>query len=494
MKKTSGKTFSEQIHDYYNLTGDRAEENLDFIFSNGKKPDVVLSSMDEMAVALQYNRMEMQAPVIKVKGKNEFARKILSRAEKNKIPIVENKVLTRELYSQVSADDLLPEAFYERIAEIYARLYGELETKENDTKDNRPGNAETDHEKRDKKPPSVYIPDKLKLEIGSSLIPLVKYSHSPLVERIQSTRNRLLTEFGFEIPSVRIIDNPDLKENEYTIKVNGVEAGRACINMYLAINAKNSPKKIAGEKTRDPAFGLSALWIYENEIKKAKKAGFGVYDPVTVILTHISKIYKRFSTELTGLDEIQGFIDCVKEEYPVVVKELLKHYFVLDIKKVIHGLLAENISIKNIITIFETLSDYGEKFSHDHDFLIEKVRQRLKRQICSQYLDGEKTLRVLTLEPAMEHKIIEAGLETPDGRISCLESADYYLWIRELSKNISKMEQAGFPPVVLCSEMARRLVKHSTKREFPDLAVLSVLEIPEDINVECVGTINSAKE
>jgi flagellar biosynthesis protein FlhA len=488
-KKLRKKTFSEQIYAYYNLEDDNAEGGLDFIFSNEKKPDVVLAGTDEMAVALQYNRMKMRAPVIRVKGKNEFAREILSRAEKNKIPIVENNVLTRELYSQVSTDDVLPEAFYESIAEIYADLYDELETKEKDTKDGF-SHAEKDHKKRDKKPPSVYIADKLTLEIGAGLIPLVKYPHSPLNKGIQNTRNQLLTEIGFKIPSVRIIGNPDLKENEYTIKVNGVEAGRACVNMYLGVNKKKSSKKIAGEKTRDPTFGLSALWIYENEIERAKKEGFDVYDPLRVILTHIFEICKRFSTELIGLDEIQGFIDCVKAEYPVVVKELLKHYFVLDIKKVIHGLLAEHISIKNILTIFETLSDYGENFSHDHDFLIEKVRQRLSRQICSPYLDGENTLRALTLEPDMERRIIEDSLETPDGRISCLEPETYKSWIKALSKDIGEMTQEGFPPVVLCSEMARRLVKESTEREFPDLTVLSFLEIPEDIMVECLGIIN----
>jgi flagellar biosynthesis protein FlhA len=484
MEKTQEKTFLEQIHDYYHLTGAAEDENLDSIFSGEKKPDLVLSSRDETVVALQYIREKMDAPAIRIKGKNEFAKKIVSRAEKNKIPIVEKNELTRELYAQVSTDDLLPMVFWEKAARIYAKIFAN---------DDGLDDAAGDDTNQDKAPLPVCIPDKVALELGSDLMPLVTYSPLPLSERIKNSRRSFFLEMGFEFPAIRIVENLNLKEAEYAIKVNGVEAGRACINMYLTINTKNSSKKIAGEKTRDPVFGISALWIGEDEIKKAKKAGYGVFDPVTVIVTHISEIIKSFSTELVGLDEIQGFINCVKEKYPVVVKEVLKYYSLGDIKKVIHGLLEERVSIKNIPAIFETLSDYGEQFAHNHEFLIEKVRQKLGRQICAQYLDDENTLWGLELEADMERKIIEAGIETTEGRVLVLEPADQSLWISELSKNLRKMAQAGFSPVILCSEAARRLIKSSTKRNFPELAVLSVLEIAEGIHVKSAGTINTTK-
>jgi flagellar biosynthesis protein FlhA len=492
-EKKNTRAFSEQIRDYYNLDGDNTDINLDFIFSNDNKPDVILSSRDETVIALKYESEKMQAPIIKLKGKNEFAKRTLNLAEKNKIPVIKNDELTRQLYSKVSVNDSLPVDFYESIAGIYAELYRDKQKPERDkANDDRNEEAKKDDKTRDT--PSVYIPDKLLLEIGTDLIPLVKYPYSPLIERLQAMRKCSLSEIGFEIKSIRIVDNLNLENTEYRIKINGDEVGRACINMYLVINKGNSTKKIAGEKTRDPAFGLSALWIYEYEVERAKKAGFGVFDPVTVIVTHISEICKRFSIELVGLDEVQEFIDCTKEKYPVVVNNMLKYYSVGDIKKVIHGLLAERAALKNIVKIFETLSDYGEKFCHDYVFLIEKVRQKLGRQICLQYTSEKHTLRVLTLEPDTEWEIIESGLVTPDEACSALKPADHRLWIKALSKHVVKMREMGFVPVVLCSEKARRLVKDSTRMEWPELAVLSVPEISNNINVELVGTISMAME
>jgi flagellar biosynthesis component FlhA len=493
MGKNSKRTFSDKIVDYYNLTEYKADENLNFIFSNEKKPDLILSSRDETVVALQYDEEKMQSPTIRTKGKNEFAKQILEFAKNNKIPIVKDDELTRELYVKVSRDTLLPEAFYESIAKLYSKYNDILESEGNDANNNTITNIKNNGKDMtdDIRP---HIPDKISLEIGTGLIPLVKYPHSPLNEKIQNMRRRFLTEMGFKIPPVKTTENPNLGENEYCIKVNGdmVECSR--INMYRSRNKGNSPEKLAGEETGGSAFDLMALWIYKNETEKAQKAGFGVYDPVTVIVAHIFKICKKFSRELVGLDEIQEFIDCVKEKYPVVVNDMLKYYSLVDIKKVVHGLLAESVSIKNIVIIFEALSEYGDKFSHNHDFLIEKVRQRLGWQICSQYMDKENTLRVLVIEPDMENKITKCDIETTNGMVSCLNITDHEQWIKELSKNIDKMEQAGFPALVLCSEAARRMVKDSTKREFPDLVVLSVPEIPDDIIVESMGIINPAGE
>jgi flagellar biosynthesis protein FlhA len=495
MKKTK-KTFSEQIRDYYNSTGDNIDGNLVFLFSSGNMPDVILSDRDETVVALKYEQDKMEAPMIKTKGKNEFARQILNLAEKNQIPVVKNDELTMKLYSRISTDSLLPVDFYEDMAAIYARLRtGTSNPEEKNTKAAKNTgikSSKKDDKSRGDKMASISVPDKLLLETGASLVPLVKYYPSPLCERIQDMRRKLSLEMGFTIPDIRIIDNPNLKKNEYCIKINGDEVGRACINMYLGINAKNSTVKITGKETEGTAFGVP--WVDERDIKRAKKAGFGVYDPVTVILTHIGEICKRFSMELVGLDEVQGFIDCVKKRYPMVVHNMLKYYSVVDIKKIIHVLLAERVSIKNIIAIFEALSDYGEKYSHEYEFLLEKVRQRLKRQICSQYIDRKNILHVLILESGLEHKIIDSGIETANGRVSDLKPADHWLWIKALSEGIKKMKEKGSAPVILCSEAARRLVKDSARREFPDIAVLSILEIPADINVESMGEISLAKE
>jgi flagellar biosynthesis protein FlhA len=191
------------------------------------------------------------------------------------------------------------------------------------------------------------------------------------------------------------------------------------------------------------------------------------------------------------LQDTQAILDTLRKEYPAVVDEVLREgrgLRVVEIQKVLQGLLREKVSIRNMVSILEAVADYAP-VSKNIWFLTEKARQALARQICRQYADEENTLRVLTIDPELEQKIIDSKYETPSGIVSAMDPPSHQAWIRAVSKAVTAVKGKGWMPVILCSEQARFLVKNSTDRELPDLAVLSVPEIVTDIIPEAVGLI-----
>jgi flagellar biosynthesis protein FlhA len=339
---------------------------------------------------------------------------------------------------------------------------------------------------------SPVVPlDPLSLEIGYGLIPLVdKEQGAELLDRITRIRRESALELGLVVPRIRIIDNMRLEPAEYSFKIRGVEVGRGKIKMahYLAIQPGKTTEEIPGEPTRDPAFGLPAVWITEEDRERAERLGYTVVDPPSIIATHLTEIIKRYASDILGRQEVQSILDTLKADYPAVVDEVKKALGIGEIQKVLQGLLAERVSVRNMVAILETLADYGG-VTKDIGFLIEKVRQALGRQICLQYCDDKKVLRVLTIEPALEKKIIDARLETARGIVSGLDPAMHRTWINALANAVKGVQEQGFHEVVLCSEAARPLVKSGTARELPHLAVLSSLEIASDITVESLGEI-----
>jgi flagellar biosynthesis protein FlhA len=211
-------------------------------------------------------------------------------------------------------------------------------------------------------------------------------------------------------------------------------------------------------------------------------------DPPSIIATHLTEIIKRHSAEILGRQETQAILETLKKEYPTVVEEAQKNLSVGEIQKTLQALLREQVSIRNMVAILEALADYAP-ITKDTAFLAEKARQALARQICLQYADEEKTLRVLTIEQALEQKIVDSKVDTAGGTVAALEPALQRAWIKALSRSIGAVQEQGLHPVVLCSEAARPLVKSSSERELPDLVVLSVPEIVTDATVEAVGEI-----
>ncbi len=340
---------------------------------------------------------------------------------------------------------------------------------------------------------SPVVPlDPLSLEIGYGLIPLVdKEQGAELLDRITRIRRESALELGLVVPRIRIIDNMRLEPAEYSFKIRGVEVGRGRIKMghYLAIQpGKAVAEEIPGEPTKDPAFGLPAVWITEEDRERAERLGCTVVDPPSIVATHLTEIIKRSAADILGRQEVQAILDTLKTDYPAVTEEVKKVLGVGEIQKVLQGLLAERVSVRNMVVILETLADYGG-VTKDIGFLIEKVRQALGRQICLQYCDERKVLRVLTIEPSLEKKIIDSRLETARGIVSGLDPAMHRRWITTLVNAVKAVQEQGFHEVILCSEAARPLVKSSTAREIPHLAVLSSLEVAADVTVESLGEI-----
>jgi flagellar biosynthesis protein FlhA len=303
---------------------------------------------------------------------------------------------------------------------------------------------------------------------------------------------------GLVIPKIRIIDNIKLEPSEYCFKIQGMEVGRGKIRMgyYLCINPGGVKDELPGEKTRDPTFGLPALWVSEDKREEAERAGYTVVDPPSIIATHLMDIIKRYAAEILGRQDTQEILDTLKKDYPAVVEEVQKVLSLGEIQKALQALLQEQVSIRNMVAILETLADYGKASvaGKNPQFLVEKVRQALGRQICLQYVSGDRTLRVLTINQGLEQKILDSAVETPSGIISAMDPPSRAAWIRTLTRSVAAVQDQGWFPVILCSEAARYLVKSSTAREMPNLVVLSVPELAADIAVEVVGEINVESE
>jgi flagellar biosynthesis protein FlhA len=339
---------------------------------------------------------------------------------------------------------------------------------------------------------SPVVPlDPLSLELGYGLVPLVdRDKGAELLERIQRIRRESALDLGLVIPLVRLIDNMRLEPSEYCFKIKGAEVGRGKIRTgyYLCINPGAVTEEVPGEKTVDPAFGLPALWVHADNRGDAERAGYTVVDSSSIIATHLTEIIKRHASELLGRQYIQSILDTLKKDYPAVVEDAQKFFSLGDIQKVLQGLLRERVSIRNMVAILETLADYGP-VTKDIRFLIEKARQALGRELCLQYADDERKLRVLTIDQTLEKKIIDSQVQTSSGVMAALEPALQKSWIKALTRSIAAVEEQGWLPVLLCSEAARFLVKSSADRELPALVVLSVPEIASDIRVEAVGEI-----
>jgi len=344
---------------------------------------------------------------------------------------------------------------------------------------------------------SPIVPlDPISLELGFGLIPLVdKDQGAELLERVTRIRKEAALDLGLVVPRIRIMDNMRLEPSEYAFKLRGTEVGGGVIRMghYMAINPGGNRDPLEGESTVDPAFGLPAIWIGEGERDKAERAGYTVVDGPSIIATHLTEILKRHASDILGRQEIRSMLDALKNDYSAVVEEVTKSFSLGEIQKVLQGLLKEQVSIRNLVAILETLGDFSS-VSKDTGFLIEKSRQALGRQICLQYADNDKSISVLTINPAIEKEIIDSRTETIGGDIAALSPDFHRKWISAVANTVKTARDGDSWPVILCSESARALVHSSTVREIPDLVVLSVPEIAEGIKINSLGEIRPGED
>jgi flagellar biosynthesis protein FlhA len=277
-----------------------------------------------------------------------------------------------------------------------------------------------------------------------------------------------------------------LESSEYCFKIKGVEVARSSLRMgmYLAIIPSEGVKEgVVGEKTKDPIYGTPALWITSDMREKAERAGYTVVDPSSIIATHLTDVIKKHAAEILGRQELQALLDALRKDYPAVVDEAMKLPLGLGgIQRILQNLLSEGVSIRNIVEILETIADYAEIKDANVGFITEKTRQALARQICSQYADESRVLSVFTLMPKLEQAIIASR--------AALKPETRGRWIAALrGAHKHALDTGHVAFIILCSETARPLVKISAGRDFPNLVVLSSLEIVSDIKVELLGEI-----
>ncbi|KAI7255378.1 hypothetical protein KC345_g11144, partial [Hortaea werneckii] len=314
--------------------------------------------------------------------------------------------------------------------------------------------------------------DPIEFEFGYGLIPLADTGQGgDLLDRIIMIRRQCALEMGLVVPVIRIRDNIQLKPNEYVIKIKGnnVGGGELLLNHYLAMSPGYDDESISGIETIEPSFGLPALWIDESVKERAELSGYTVVDPPSVVATHLTELIKRHGHELLGRQETKQLVDNLRENYPVLVDELIPSILAVgDIQKVLGKLLREKISIRDLVTIFETLADYGT-YTKDPDILTEYVRQSLSRQITQQFSQTGETLRVITVGPSLEKKITESVQQTEQGSYLALDPVSTQTVYQRLSEQINRLLQSGQQPIVLTSPTIRMYLRQVIERTMQDI-------------------------
>ncbi|MFO6495442.1 MULTISPECIES: flagellar biosynthesis protein FlhA [unclassified Bacillus (in: firmicutes)] len=335
--------------------------------------------------------------------------------------------------------------------------------------------------------------DPIEFEFGYGLIPLADTNQGgDLLDRIVMIRRQLAIELGLVIPVVRIRDNIALQPNEYRLKIKGNEAakGELLLDHFLAMSPTGEDDQIEGIDTVEPSFGLPAKWISESQKDQAEMLGYTVVDPASVVSTHITEQVKKHAHELIGRQETKQLIDHLKESYPVLVEEVTPNPLsVGDIQKVLAKLLKEKVSIRNLVTIFETLADYG-KLTTDSDMLTEYARQSLAKQITAQYAKENETLKVVTCSGRVEKAVAEGIQQTEHGNYLSLEPAVSENIIQSVAREIEQLSLRQEMPILLCSPPVRMYVKQLLERYFPDLPVLSYNELEANVEVQSIGVVD----
>ena len=341
---------------------------------------------------------------------------------------------------------------------------------------------------------SILPLDIMELEVGYELIPLVDAdSNGELLDRIKSVRRQFALELGFIVPPLHIRDNLQLKSNEYGILIKGVEVSRGSImtGRLLAMNPGTIEKEIDGIQTKEPTFGLPAVWISTSDKQKAQMAGYTVVDSSTVVTTHIKETIKRHASELLGRQETQSLIDKFKESNPKVIEELIPDVLSLGkVQKVLQNLLKEQISIRDLRTILEQLADYGPT-TKDTDILTEYVRQALARPITKQFQSTDGSLSVMTLNREIEELIHSSIQKTELASFLSLEPTVAEKLLLKLQEAVESMTpQMETSPVLLASPGIRHHLRKFVERFIPDLAVLSHSEIIPSVQIKTLKVVD----
>ncbi|MCP4152378.1 MAG: flagellar biosynthesis protein FlhA [bacterium] len=356
--------------------------------------------------------------------------------------------------------------------------------------------VQEEEDKKELAPPPEKIESLLKvdllgLEIGYSLIQLVDTAQGgTLLQRIKSMRKQLALDLGIIVPPVRIRDNLQLGSREYAILLKGVPIikGEVMTSSYMAINPGNVKEKLKGKETIEPAFGLQAYWISEEEREHAQFLGYTIVDPATVITTHLTEVIKAHAFELLGRQETQHLIDNLAAVYPKVVEELIPSLMTLgNVQKVLQNLLKERVSVFDLRTILEALADYAPAVK-DLTMLTELVRQSLSRSLVKPYITAKNDLPVLVLGGELENILVSKVQHVNNIDQLIIQPDEAQVVINRVKATI---ERTGIKvqPILLCSSVIRHHLRQLTERFLPDLVILSATEIPSNIKIVSLGVV-----
>ena len=337
---------------------------------------------------------------------------------------------------------------------------------------------------------SQFQVDRISVEIGYGLIPLANENQdSSLTDQIAAIRKQLSYEMGILLNPIRIRDNLQMDQHSYTIKIKGneVASGKLYPDKFLVVEPGGIEDEIDGIDAKEPAFGLDALWVTPKNKEIAELHDYTVVDPLTVMVTHVKEVMKQNADELLGRQEVKELLEGIKDQYNVVIEELIPDILQLgDVQKVLQRLLREGVPITDLVTILETLADYGGT-TKDHETLTEYVRQALKRTIVKAHMDEQGTLNVLGVHPETEDRLATSIQRSAQGMIPVLQPQEVNTLFDSIKQQSSVLSAQGIPFILLTSPKIRPAVKNLLSFNFPELAVLSLNEVPNDCPIESVG-------
>ncbi|MCA9766123.1 MAG: flagellar biosynthesis protein FlhA [Carnobacterium sp.] len=352
----------------------------------------------------------------------------------------------------------------------------------------------TSQEKNEEESITSFQVDRISVEIGYGLIPIADDTQdNNLMDHISNIRKQSSHELGILLSPVRIRDNLQLNANSYLIKIKGntVAKGELFLDKFLIVDPGETDFDFDGIPTKEPAFGLDAMWVNESDKETADLRGYTVVEPLTVLVTHLKETLYKSSYELLGRQEVKQLLEGIKDKYGVVIDELIPDILRLgEVQKVLQNLLKENIPINDLVTILETLADYGNT-TKEAELLTEYVRQSLNRTVVRPHLDENGVLQVVTIFPDTEEMISRSIQKSSAGSIPVLQPDRVTKLFDSITTIQNQLMMQGIPHVLLSSPKIRPAMKNLISYNFPDLAVLSLNEVPNDVVIESVGMIES---
>jgi len=336
--------------------------------------------------------------------------------------------------------------------------------------------------------------DALELAIGFGLVPLADGGPgASMLRRVSLIRQQIATELGLLIPPVRIHDDLVLESHEYVVKIRGSEVtrGRIMPGHLLAMDPGDAAGTLQGIRTREPAFGLEALWVHESARAEAESLGYTVVDPESVIVTHLTETIRSHAAELLSRQDVRTLLDRLKETNAAVVEEVVPETLSLgEIQRVLQSLLSEGVAIRDLGTIVEAIGDKA-RTTRDTSLLSEYARQALGRAITAPHLDEQLRLQAITLDPAIEQEVSTSITQTTDGEYLAMEPPRAQAIVNALRAQVDHASALGARPVLLCSARIRRHLRRLIAQAQPHLAVCSYNEIAPGVNVETIGVIHA---